>query len=119
MFGIYCIILYLCSRIIIETIMCTVNIKVNEAVLRNIRPELKTTSAIRQWVQQQIDLRIQQMAAEQRQTETQENLWRAIEQDEELLLKSSDIVDDCGEAIDLETFRSDLYRMIDEVYAEP
>ena len=106
-------------ELLYETIMCTVNIKVNEAVLRNIRPELKTTSAIRQWVQQQIDLRIQQMAAEQRQNGTQENLWRAIEQDEELLLKPSDIVDDCGEAIDLETFRSDLYRMMDEVYAEP
>ena len=29
------------------------------------------------------------------------------------------IVDDGGEAIDLETFRADLHRMIDEVYAEP
>ena len=42
--------------------MCTVSIKVNEAVLRGMRPELNTTAAIRQWVQQQIDLRIQQMA---------------------------------------------------------
>ena len=41
--------------------MCTVSVKVNEAVLRGIRPELNTTAAIRQWVQQQIDLRIQQM----------------------------------------------------------
>ena len=105
-------------ELLYETIMCTVNIKVNEAVLRNIRPELKTTSAIRQWVQQQIDLRIQQIAAEQRQNETQEDLWRAIEQDEELLLKPSEIVDDCGEAIELESFRADLHRMIDEVYAE-
>ena len=118
MFGIYCIIPYLCTRIICEIIMCTVNIKVNEAVLRNIRPELTTTSAIRQWVQQQIDLRIQQIVAEQRQNETQEDLWRAIEQDEELLLKPSEIVDDCGEAIELESFRADLHRMIDEVYAE-
>ena len=98
--------------------MCTVNIKVNEAVLRNIRPELTTTSAIRQWVQQQIDLRIQQIAAEQRQNETQEDLWRAIEQDEDMLLKPSEIVHDRGEAIELETFRAELHKMIDDVYAE-
>ena len=42
--------------------MCTVSVKVNETVLRGMRPELNTTAAIRQWVQQQIDLRIQQMA---------------------------------------------------------
>jgi hypothetical protein len=99
--------------------MCTVNIKVNEAVLRNIRPELTTTSAIRQWVQQQIDLRIQQIVAEQRQNETQEDLWRAIEQDEELLLKPSVISHNGGEAMDLETFRADLHRMVEKVYAEP
>ena len=83
------------------------------------RPELNTTSAIRQWVQQEIDLRIQQMAGELAQKELQEDLWRAIEQDEDLLLKPSEIVDDTGEAIELEAFRSDLLRMIDEVYAEP
>ena len=54
--------------------MCTVNIKVNEALLRGMLPEL--------------------------------------------LLKPSEIVDDCGEAIELESFRADLHRMIDEVYAE-
>ncbi len=98
--------------------MCTVNIKVNEALLRGIRPELKTTAAIRQWVQQQIDLRIQDMIAEQRPNEIQKELWRDIEQDEDLLLKPSEIVDECGEAIDLETFRAELYKMIDDVYAE-
>ena len=41
--------------------MCTVSVKVNEALLRGMRPELNTTAAIRQWAQQQIDLRIQQM----------------------------------------------------------
>lgn len=41
------------------------------------------------------------------------------EQDPELLLKPSEIVDDRGEAIDLETFRADLHKMIEEVYAEP
>jgi len=50
--------------------MCTVSVKVNEAVLRGIRPELNTTAAIRQWVQQQIDLRIQQMELEEEGTTT-------------------------------------------------
>ena len=50
--------------------MCTVSVKVNEAVLRGIRPELNTTAAIRQWVQQQIDLRIQQMEHEEEGTTT-------------------------------------------------
>ncbi|MBQ6745727.1 MAG: hypothetical protein IJR07_01575 [Bacteroidaceae bacterium] len=99
--------------------MCTVSVKVNESALRSLRPELNTTAAIRQWVQQQIDLRIQQMVIEQGQNESQEDLWSAIAQDEELLLKPSEIVDDGGEAIDLETFRADMHRMIEEVYAEP
>ena len=68
---------------------------------------------------EQIDLRIQQMETELGRNESQEDLWHAIEQDEDLLLKPSEIVDDGGEAIDLETFRADLHRMIDEVYAEP
>ncbi len=45
--------------------MCTVSVKVNEALLRGMRPELNSTAAIRQWAQQQIDLRIQQMTPEQ------------------------------------------------------
>ena len=99
--------------------MCTVSVKVNEALLRGMRPELNSTAAIRKWAQQQIDLRIQQMETELGRNESQEDLWHAIEQDEDLLLKPSEIVDDGGEAIDLETFRADLHRMIDEVYAEP
>jgi hypothetical protein len=34
------------------------------------RPELNTTAAIRQWVQQQIDLRIQQMELDDQETMT-------------------------------------------------
>lgn len=61
--------------------MCTVSVKVNEAVLRGIRPELNTTAAIRQWVQQQIDLRIQQMKLEEETMtieETREVTHRAV-----------------------------------------
>ena len=62
---------------------------------------------------------IQQMTAGQERNESQEDLWCASEQDEELLLKPSEIVADGGEAVDLETFRADLHKMIDTVYAEP
>ena len=34
--------------------MCTVSVKVNEALLRGMRPELNSTAAIRQWAQQQM-----------------------------------------------------------------
>ena len=64
MFGIYCIIPYLCSRIIIETIMCTVNIKVNEALLRDVLPELDSKAAINRWAQLLIDQHIDALAKE-------------------------------------------------------
>jgi hypothetical protein len=48
--------------------MCTVSVKVNEDVLREIRPELNNTTAIRLWVQQLIDQHIQQMEFEDSET---------------------------------------------------
>ena len=50
---------------------------------------------------------------------TQEDLWRAIEQDSELLLKPSEIVDDGDETIDLEEAREILLRTVREEYARP
>ena len=82
------------------------------------RPELDTTASIRLWAQGIIDLQMQQMRREHERNSSQEDLWRAIEQDPELTLKPSVIVEDDGEAVDLETFRTDLHRMIEEVYAE-
>lgn len=41
--------------------MCTVNIQIDEAQLRDVMPELNSTAAIRSWAQQLIDLRIQGM----------------------------------------------------------
>ena len=40
----------------------------NEATLREMRPDLNTTAAIRLWAQQLIDLRIQQMELEDTET---------------------------------------------------
>ena len=63
--------------------MCTVSVKVDEAVLREILPELDSTAAIRQWVQQLIDLRIQEIIAEDgfNRDMTPEELYHVIEQD--------------------------------------
>ena len=63
--------------------MCTVSVKVDEAVLREILPELDSTVAIRQWVQQLIDLRIQEIVAEDdiNRDMTPEELYHVIEQD--------------------------------------
>ena len=84
------------AKSIKKKIMCTVSINVDEAALRDMCPELNTTAAIRLWVQQQIDFRMQEMRAER---------GRLIDTD-------------AGEAVDLESFRADLHKMIDEIYAE-
>ena len=96
-----------------------ISINVNEAALREMRPDLDSTAAISRWAQELIDFRMQQMRMEKGQDKSQKNLWYAIEQDPELTLKPSVIAADDGEAIDLETFRADLHRMVDEIYAEP
>ena len=99
--------------------MCMININIDEAALRDMRPELNTTAAIRIWAQELVDARIRQMRAEQGQKSPQEDLWHAIEQDPELTLNPSAIVADDGGTVDLETFRTDLHRMVEKIYAEP
>ena len=69
--------------------MCTVSVKVDEAMLRNIRPELNSTAAIRQWAQELINMRISEMVLED--TET----------------------------VDLETAREILLATVREEYARP
>ena len=44
--------------------MCKVSINVDESALREMRPELDTTAAIRLWVQDLVDFRMQQMRTE-------------------------------------------------------
>ena len=50
--------------------MCTVSVNVNEATVRGLNPHLDSPAAIRQWAQQQIDLRIQQMELDDQETMT-------------------------------------------------
>ena len=68
--------------------MCTVTINVDEALLKEMNPNLSDKAAIRRWVQELIDLRIQQMELE----------------------------DD--ETMDLEDARAMLHETIRKVYAE-
>lgn len=100
--------------------MCVVDVKVDEGVLREILPELDSTAAIRLWAQKVMDMHVQGLLRETKAERDmlQEKLWHDIEQDSELLLKPSENVDD-GVAVDLETFRADLHKMIEEVYSEP
>lgn len=48
--------------------MCTVTINVDEAMLKEMAPNLSDKTAIRRWVQELIDLRIQQMEFEDTET---------------------------------------------------
>ena len=48
--------------------MSTVTVNVDEAMLKEMDPSLSDKTAIRKWVQQLIDLRIQQMAEEDEET---------------------------------------------------
>ena len=48
--------------------MCTVTVNVDEAILREMNPNLSDKTAIRNWVQQLIDHRIQDMIAEDDET---------------------------------------------------
>lgn len=43
--------------------MCTVSVKVNEDVLRGYNPELSSTAAISEWVQELIDTHMAEMKA--------------------------------------------------------
>ena len=108
-------------QIIDQYEMCVVDVKVDEAVLREVLPELDSTAAIRLWAQKVMDMHVQGLLRETKAERDmlQEKLWHDIELDSELLLKPSEIVDDDGVAVDLETFRADLHKMIEDVYAEP
>lgn len=54
--------------------MCMVSINVNEAELRNLRPELDSTVAIQLWIQQLVDMHMQQMRIEEERTMDVEEL---------------------------------------------
>ena len=54
--------------------MCMVNVKINEAELRELRPELNNMAAITLWVQNLVNLQMQQMRTEDEDTISVEEL---------------------------------------------
>ena len=57
--------------------MCTITMDIDEKTLRAVNPNLSNKAAIREWAQQLIDRRIREMAAEDDETISVEEL-RAI-----------------------------------------
>ena len=58
--------------------MCTVSEKVDEAVLREMMPELDSNAAIRLWVQKLVDMHLHQLRALPDRDMTPEELYNAI-----------------------------------------
>ena len=59
---------YFCQMKSKDKAMCTITVNVDEAMLKEMDPNLSDKTAIRKWVQQLIDLRIQQMELEDNET---------------------------------------------------
>ena len=96
--------------------MCMVSINIDEAALRDMRPELDTTAAIRLWAQELVDLRMLQMRNEG--NLTTEEVYDAIEQRVKSR-RQAEISVSTEHAIDVETMRERLHRMVHEVYFMP
>lgn len=69
--------------------MCTVSVEVNEKVLRGVNPNLDSSAALRQWVQQLVNYHTQLMVDDNEDTVdmkfsrdmTPDDLYDVIEQD--------------------------------------
>ena len=96
--------------------MCMVSINIDEAALRDLRPELDSTAAIRLWAQELVDHRMQQMRNEG--NLTTEEVYDAIEQRVKSR-RQAEISVPTEHAIDVETMRERLHRMVHEVYSMP
>lgn len=48
-----------------DNAMCTVTVNIDENLIRSVNPKLTSTAAIREWAQQLIDYRIQEMQEEE------------------------------------------------------
>ena len=76
--------------------MCTVSVKVNEAVLRGVLPELGTTAAIRRWAQMLIDARIRELVEDSKaialeRDMTPEELYAVVVKDVEAIYADNSI----------------------------
>ena len=96
--------------------MCTVSVKVDEAALRDMMPELDSNAAIRLWVQNLVDTHPLQLRRESGYDLIPDDECRSVWQEVEDECQNVDF--DNEEAVDLETFWADLHRMVEEVYSE-
>lgn len=102
--------------------MCVVDVKVDEKVLREVLPELDTNAAIRLWAQKLIDMHVQGLLEEARGAcerdlipdDVCREIWQEVEEEYKDM-----VCEDDDETVDLETFRAELHKMVDDVYAEP
>ena len=60
--------MYFCQMKSKDKAMCTITVNVDEAMLKEMDPNLSDKTAIREWAQQLIDCRIQEMAEEDEET---------------------------------------------------
>jgi len=110
--------------------MCTVSVKIDETVLRDVLPELDSPTAIRRWAQLLIDQHIESLTQEyahQHAVDDEavdmrfsrdmafDDPYNGLEPDD---LRSVFVADD-DEVIDLETARAMLHQTIREEYARP
>ena len=71
--------MYFCQMKSKDKAMCTITVNVDEAMLKEMDPNLSDKTAIRKWVQQLIDLRIREYALQQ--DVTVEKLYDIIEEE--------------------------------------
>ena len=96
--------------------MCTVSVKINEAVLREVLPELENSAAIRRWAQLLIDQHIDALTKEfaMQHDLTPEGLYGIIADDINAVYAADD-----HETVDLETARQMTLDVVREEYARP
>jgi hypothetical protein len=101
--------------------MCTVSIDIDETAIRDLRPELDTTAAIRLWAQELIDLRLQQMQMEDEETMDVEEL-RAMSHETVRKEYACDRAESRRQALKRDMTPEQLYSLIseeiDEIYAK-
>ena len=100
--------------------MCTVSINIDETVIRDLRPELNTTAAIRSWVQELIDARLQQIRLEDEETISVEEA-RAMVHETVRKEYASDRAESRRQALNRDMTPEQLYSLIseeiDDIYA--
>ena len=113
--------------------MCVVNVKVDEAILREVLPELDTNAAIRVWVQKLVDMRVQGLLEEARGAREQNEEAQEIRESVNRMCMAyergnaqglskeriHEMVVEAGDLMDLETMRQNLHQMVEEVYSQP